>query len=89
MFNEGKNEGLLGEHRLIMSEEGMVDLTSTEETKINWSGIKGLKEDSDYFFIYNTAVSACILSKRDLKDVEIVRDYFIERIPKYVKKTDN
>ena len=39
MIKEGKNDGLLGEHCMIFSEEGIVDSTTTSETKVTWSGI--------------------------------------------------
>ena len=81
MIKEGKNEGLIGEHKLITTVEGITDTTSYGETKVNWSGIKSLKEDSDYLYIYNSSVSAYILPKRDLKDVEQIRDYLNSRIP--------
>ncbi|MBT2701126.1 YcxB family protein [Bacillus sp. ISL-40] len=81
MINEGKNDGLIGEHNIIMTEEGIVDSTPTGETKVNWSGINNLKEDQEYLYVYNTSISAYILPKRDLKNVEQIRDYLISRIP--------
>lgn len=81
MIKEGKNEGLIGEHKLTTTEEGITDANSTGETKVNWSGIKRMKEDSNYLYIYSTSVSAYILPKRDLKDVEQIREYLKSRIP--------
>lgn len=80
MMNEGENDGLIGEHHLVITEEGIVDTTSTGETRVNWSGIKYLKEDNEYFYIYNSSVSAYILPKRDLENVDQIRDYLTSRI---------
>ena len=59
MIKEGKNDGLLGEHCMIFSEEGIVDSTTTSETKVTWSGIKNIKEDTHNIYLYNSSVS-CI-----------------------------
>lgn len=81
MIREGKNEGLIGEHKLITTAEGITDTTSTGETKVNWSGIKSLRENSDYLYIYNSSVSAYILPKRELENVEVERDFLKTRFP--------
>lgn len=81
MINEGRNDGLIGQHNLILTEDGIVHSTSSGETKVSWSGIKNLKEDNDYLYIYNTSISAYILPKRDIKNVEQIRDYLKSRIP--------
>lgn len=75
MIKEGKNDGLLGEHRMVLSEEGIVDSTSNGETKVAWSGIKAFKEDKHNIYLYNSAVSAYILPKRELDDVEGMKTY--------------
>lgn len=80
MIKEGKNEGLLGDHTLVMTEEGVVDSTLNGETKVNWSGIKSLKEDNHYFYLYNSSVSAYILPKRDLKNIEEIKKYLTSKI---------
>lgn len=75
MINEGKNDGLLGEHHMILSEEGIADSTSHGETKVNWSGIQTLSEDEHYIYLYNSSVSAYILPKRKLDDAWELMSY--------------
>ncbi|MED5051508.1 YcxB family protein [Anoxybacillus rupiensis] len=75
MMKDGNNEGLLGEHHLVMTEEGIVDSTSYGETKVSWGGIKAFKEDRHSFYLYNSAVSAYIIPKRELKNIEEIRSY--------------
>lgn len=75
MLKEGKNDGLLGERYMILSDEGIVDSSVNGETKVKWAGIKKLEEDSDYFYFYNSSVSAYILPKRMIKNVEETRNY--------------
>lgn len=71
MINEGKNSSLLGEHKMTLTEEGIIDITTNGETKVNWSGIETYKEDNDYFYLYNSSVSAYILPKRKIPNEEI------------------
>lgn len=75
MVNEGKNEGLLGKHTMTFSDEGIVDVASNGETKVHWSGINEFKEDDSNLYLYNSSVSAYIIPKREITDVEEVRSY--------------
>lgn len=80
MLKEGKNDGLLGEQQMTLSEEGIVYLTSIGESQVKWSGIKKVVEDSDFFYIYNSSVSAYILPKRALLNVEEAKGYFDSKL---------
>lgn len=73
MITEGKNEGLLGDHLMTISEEGVHDENPKGETKVSWSGIQDLKENEHYLYLYNSAVSAYILPKREVRDIEELR----------------
>lgn len=76
MLKEGKNDGLLGQQQMTLSEEGIVYVTSNGESQVKWSGVKKIEEDSDYFYLYNSSVSAYILPKRALSNVEEAKGYF-------------
>ncbi|MFP7298762.1 YcxB family protein [Neobacillus niacini] len=80
MIREGKNEGLLGEHTMILSEEGIVDSNTKGETKVHWSGIIKLVEDESNLYVYNSSVSAYIIPKRELNDVEEVRNHIKSKL---------
>jgi hypothetical protein len=80
MIKEGKNDGLLGEHHMTLSEEGIIEFTVHGETKVRWAGIKYLKEDNLYFYLYNSAVSAFILPKKELNNVDELRNYLEKKI---------
>ena len=80
MIKEGKNDGLLGEHCMIFSEEGIVDSTTTSETKVTWSGIKNIKEDTHNIYLYNSSVSAYILPKRELNNVDEMKTYLKSKL---------
>lgn len=80
MVKEGKNGDLLGNHTMMMTKEGIVDSTSIGETKVNWSGMMNFKEDNDYFYLYNSSISAYIIPKRELKDIEKIRNYLKSKV---------
>jgi hypothetical protein len=82
MLREGTNDGLLGEHHLIMTEEGIEDSTSNSNSKVRWSGFINLEEDSYNFYLYNSSVSAYIIPKREISDVEGMKDYLNSHITK-------
>ncbi|KXH80854.1 YcxB family protein [Sporosarcina sp. HYO08] len=75
MIKEGKNDGLLGDHQLTLTDEGLVDTSSNKETKVTWSGITSFQEDDQYFYLYNSSVSAYILPKREIDQVDQLRMY--------------
>ena len=75
MIKEGKNDGLLGNHQLKLTEEALVDTSSNKETKVTWSGITSFTEDDGYFFLYNSSVSAYILPKREIDHIDELRTY--------------
>ena len=70
MIREGKNDGLIGKHHMFITQDGITETTSTDETKVKWSGIQACKEDNDYFYLYNSSVSAYILPKRELNNLD-------------------
>ncbi|MHC0038246.1 YcxB family protein [Pseudoneobacillus sp. C159] len=80
MTREGRNDDLLGEHILHISDEGLIDTTKNGETKVNWSGIKDFKEDQHHLYLYNSAVSAYILPKRDIPNVEELKSFIQSKI---------
>lgn len=70
LVKEGENEDILGEYRLALSETGIAERTSKKETQVTWLGIHIWKEVQQAIYLYNSSVSAYILPKRDLQNVE-------------------
>ncbi|NRD77664.1 YcxB family protein [Bacillus sp. BRMEA1] len=79
-FSSGKNAGLIGKHHLLLTDDGLTEWTGVGEMKFKWSGIEECKEDSDYFYLYNSAVSALIIPKRDLPNPKEFRAYLLTKI---------
>nr|WP_281357900.1 YcxB family protein [Sporosarcina jiandibaonis] len=62
------------------SEKGIVDSTSSGKTYMEWSTIKNLEENENYFYVYSSPTTAYILPKRAVTSVEKTRDYIQSRI---------
>jgi len=73
MLKEGKAGGITGNYTMTLTEEGLAESTPIEEKKTRWDGITSFQEDDDYFYLYNSAVSAYILPKRALKNIGDIR----------------
>ncbi|MDN7242765.1 YcxB family protein [Planococcus sp. N028] len=80
MIKEGKNEDMLGQHTMIFSDEGLREISSKGEKTVNWSGIEQLAEDTANFYIYNSAVSAFIIPKKDVKNRKELKSYLLGKI---------
>lgn len=80
MLKEGNNENLLGEHVMTLTDEKVIDRSRGGVTEVEWSAFESLKEDDEYFFLYNSAVSALILPKRDMENVEEVKSFLRTKI---------
>ena len=70
VINEGKNKGLFGLKKVILSEEYFKAIDDTSETIVKWGAFEKVVEHEGYIFIYNTAVTACIIPQRAFKSDE-------------------
>lgn len=80
MLKEGKNNNILGEHLMELNEEGVRESSPKGEEKANWASIIDFQENAEYLFLFNSSFSAFILPKRELKDVEEIRNYIRSRL---------
>lgn len=84
MVREGKGEGILGDHTMIFTEEGLREISSTGEKMQSWSGIEKIGEDPSNFYLFNSGMSAYIISKNKMDDVDGVRRLLHSKITKKV-----
>lgn len=89
MIYEGQNKGLIGEHKVVFTEEGIEDHTETGVHQILWSGIQQMKENDHYLYLYNTAVSALIIPKRRLANPNEIRSFIESCIQKHQRNESN
>lgn len=67
-YAEGKNEGMIGQHRLLVTDDGLTDNSETGELKTRWAGIERVVEIPGYTFVYISAASALVVSERGVSE---------------------
>lgn len=80
MLREGKNDGVLGAHTIIFTEDGLREISPKGEMSISWSGIESFGENDAGFYLYNSGMSALIIPKRELGNSEAVSRFLVGKI---------
>lgn len=81
MVNEGRNQGLLGHHQLFLDAEGVREVTTNGEAHVRWSGIEKYGEDERNVYLYNGAMSALIVPKHAVPDMDLLLRLLAEKVP--------
>jgi hypothetical protein len=68
MLAEGKNAGLYGQHRLIISPDGIREVLNVGEPMRRWKAVEKIGVTDDHAFFYITALSAFVLPRRGCSD---------------------
>jgi hypothetical protein len=61
---EQPEKGQLGRHRVVLSDEGVIESTAVGESRTTWAGIDRVEESDDYIFIYTSPSAAHVIPKR-------------------------
>lgn len=80
-----RNEGIIGEHSIEISEEGVREITKVNDSLNLWNGITKIKQDNSYIYIYIKEFEAHIIPKKSFKSEEEANSYFNDAL-KYWKK---
>jgi hypothetical protein len=80
LFGEGKNRGILGEHTVEATDTEFVDKTDSGEQRTRISDLERIETNSDYAFIYISAISAHIIPRNNLLEGDC--DLFLQDIKK-------
>lgn len=80
MMREGKNDGALGPHTMIFTEDGLREISPKGELTVSWSGIENLGEGDAGFYLYNSGMSALIIPKKELGNSEAVSRFLDGKI---------
>jgi hypothetical protein len=61
---EKAEKGRLGRHKIVLSDDGLIETTAVGESRTAWTGIDRIEQDADYIFIYTAPVQAHVIPKR-------------------------
>lgn len=79
LIQEKDNLGLLGKHRIVLKEDGLIRCTQESEYKIFWESIKKPIETNNYYFLFDTTFSAIIIPKKEINNLEF-EDYLKSKL---------
>ena len=62
--DERPGRGALGPHRVVLSDYGVTESTSVNETRTAWAGVDRVEQNPDYIFIYTSPAAAHVIPRR-------------------------
>jgi hypothetical protein len=74
--DEKPGRGQLGKHRVVLTEDGLVETTAVGESRTSWAGVHRIEQNSQYIFIYTSPAMAHVIPKRAFRDVEEAEGFY-------------
>ncbi len=65
---EKPGRGQLGTHRIVVSEDGLIESTAVGESRTSWVGVDRIEQNPAYIFIYTSPSAAHLIPKRAFSD---------------------
>jgi hypothetical protein len=73
---EKPGKGQLGKHRMVVSEDGVIESTAVAESRTSWAGVDRIEQNPDYIFIYTAPVAAHVIPKRAFRDTQEAEAFY-------------
>jgi YcxB-like protein len=73
---EGTDNGVLGHHKIVLSENGLLETTNVNETSHSWKGVDRIEQIRDYIFIFVTPQVAHVIPKRAFTDWQSAAQFY-------------
>ncbi len=74
--DEKPGRGQLGAHRIVVSEDGVIESTAVGESRTSWAGVDRVEQNPDYIFIYTAPTAAHLIPKRAFKDTQEAERFY-------------
>ncbi len=74
-LREGKNQDLVGQRTMILSEDGIECRSQYSDSRVNVKMIEKIQQDEQYYFIYLTTISAYVIPKRIFKNADDKKEF--------------
>ena len=68
--------GILGEHIITITEEGLREKTAINDSFHDWLGVIDILENQNYIFIFTEEIRAYIIPKKAFADPETAKNFF-------------
>jgi YcxB-like protein len=66
--DEKPGKGLLGRHRIVLSQDGLIESTAFGESRTSWAGVDRIEQDPHNIYIYTSLAAAHVIPKRAFRD---------------------
>jgi hypothetical protein len=86
LMQERPGRGQLGRHRLVLTEDGLVESTAVGESRTSWAGVDRVEQNPDYIFIYTAPAAAHVIPKRAFRDVREAERFYQQSVSKASKE---
>jgi hypothetical protein len=73
---EKPDKGHLGRHRIVLSDDGVVETTAVGESRTSWAGVDRIEQNPEYIFIYTSPPSAHVVPKRAFGNVQEAEGFY-------------
>jgi YcxB-like protein len=74
--DERPDRGHLGRHRVVLSDDAVVESTAVNQSRTAWAGVDRVEQSPDYIFIYTSPATAHVIPKRAFTDPEEAEAFF-------------
>jgi YcxB-like protein len=71
-----KSSGILGEHKIKLTAEEMIESTLVNESHIKWTAIQRVDENDEYIFIRASYGGTYVIPKRDFINSVIAKQFY-------------
>ncbi len=77
MLKEEKpGRGQLGKHRMVVSQDGLIESTAVGESRTSWAGVDRIEQNPEYIFIYTSPAAAHMIPKRAFRDTQEAEAFY-------------
>lgn len=70
-----KNGSVLGKRKYSITDEGLLEETSTTSSMQKWEGIKSVEENRDLIFLFTDKIAAYFIPKRSFSSAEEMEQF--------------
>jgi hypothetical protein len=74
--DEKPGKGLLGRHRIVLSQDGLMESTPVGESRTSWAGVDRIEQDPHNIYIYTSLAAAHVIPKRAFSDPQAADAFY-------------
>src|SRR5215216_7230049 len=73
---EKPGRGQLGKHKVVLTEDSVVESTAVGESRTSWAGVDRIEQNPQYIFIYTSPAAAHVIPKRAFRDMQEAEGFY-------------